>query len=145
MRSKNPKWGDEKLFQEARRISIAQLQYITYNEYLPIVFGPQLMKYFDLDVKAPGYTRYEPYTDPTTWNDYAAAACRFGHSQINSFFSLQGYAGSNNTNMYQYGRDGNQPGYWLRDWFFDPKLMYDCQVTHLEQCTQSNCNQLTIH
>jgi hypothetical protein len=116
----NPKWGDERIFNEARRIAIAQLQHITYAEYLPIVFGPTLMKYYDLEAYSGGHTRYEPYTDPTTWNDYATAACRFGHSQIANFFSLIGYGGP--------AKNGTQPGFWLKDWFFDPKLMYDCQI-----------------
>jgi len=37
--AQHPTWNDSQLFEKARVINIAQLQHITYTEYLPTLFG----------------------------------------------------------------------------------------------------------
>lgn len=37
----NPHWDDETVFQEARRIVIAEMQHITYDHWLPALLGKQ--------------------------------------------------------------------------------------------------------
>lgn len=51
----NPHWSGERLFQESRRIVIAVLQHITYNEWLPLLLGPKIISKFQLDLQPKGY------------------------------------------------------------------------------------------
>jgi peroxidase len=45
----NPGWSDEAVFQEARRIVVAELQHVTYNEWLPIILGKRRTGKLTLD------------------------------------------------------------------------------------------------
>ncbi|EFN79179.1 peroxidase [Harpegnathos saltator] len=83
----NPTWSDEKLYQEARRIVGAQLQHITYREFLPIVLGDSKMNERDLKSLSSGYRKRtddpdEPSNNPTIANHFAAAAFRFAHTLL---------------------------------------------------------------
>jgi len=62
----NPHWDDERLFQEARKLLIGEVQKIHYAEYVPLILGERLMKYFHLSVRSHGYTKYNPHVDPSS-------------------------------------------------------------------------------
>jgi hypothetical protein len=62
--------SDEDKFQIARRVVIAEEQYITYQEFLPA-----------MGVSLPQYTGYNPNVNATLTNEFAAAAYR-AHTQI---------------------------------------------------------------
>lgn len=68
----NPGWSDEILYQESRRIVIAELEHITYNEFLPLILGPDYMRTFDLQPRQKGYTRlYNEEIDASITNAFA--------------------------------------------------------------------------
>ena len=79
-------WTDELLFQEAKRIVIAELQHITYSDFLPRVLGHEKMREYGLYPSPEGFEDpYNPDVDPRTTNGFAAAAYRFGHSLVTNF------------------------------------------------------------
>ena len=77
----NSHWDGETVFQETRKIVGAILQKIVYEDYLPIILGPNAL---------PAYTQHNASVNPSISNAFAAAAYRFGHSTIRSEFDLLG-------------------------------------------------------
>ena len=53
--SASPGLGDEEVYQVARKILIAEMQNIVYEEYLPLVLGHQAM--WDYGVNLPCHAR----------------------------------------------------------------------------------------
>jgi hypothetical protein len=66
----NPRWDDETVYQETRRIVIAILQHISYWEWLPIIVGPRLMQKYQLNPVLNGYfSGYDRTKDARTANE----------------------------------------------------------------------------
>ena len=96
-----PGWPDEKVYQWARERVTAQMQAITYNEFLPALLGTQ----------APGsYKGYDPDADPTILNEFSTAAYRMGHSLLSPTVQRVGAD----------WREAEEGHLQLRDAFFRP-------------------------
>lgn len=95
VRQKKPSWSGEEVFLKARQFNVAELQAITYKEYLPALLG----------VSVPISTSSASVnTDNTAlFEEFAGSAYRFGHSQVSP--SLNG-----------------RP---LRDLFFNATLLHE--------------------
>ncbi|KJH50715.1 animal hem peroxidase [Dictyocaulus viviparus] len=77
----NPTWDDEQLYQEARRIIIAQIQFITVNEYLPLLIGKETMDKYKIINSFDDFTNlYDETIDPNTLNSFAAGIGEFSFS-----------------------------------------------------------------
>lgn len=64
--------GDE-IYQLARKIVGAQNQAITFNEFLPVLLGPDAID---------PYAGYDPSVDPAIASEFSAAAFRVGHTML---------------------------------------------------------------
>ncbi|XP_024218488.1 uncharacterized protein [Halyomorpha halys] len=70
----NSLWNDDRLFYEAKRIVIAQIQHVTYNQFLEYIIGEHQVEEFDLKPYPSGYNKkYDEAMDPTISNVFAAA------------------------------------------------------------------------
>jgi len=80
-------WNDERLFQEARKINIAEYQHVLYYEFLPVLLGGYAMNKWGLVPESYNkyFDGYDRYTNPQVKNAFATAAARYGHVMINKF------------------------------------------------------------
>jgi hypothetical protein len=69
----NPRMSDEDIYQRARAIVGAEIQAITYNEWLPALLGPNPL---------PAYTGYHPTVNPGIATEFSTALFRVGHTML---------------------------------------------------------------
>jgi hypothetical protein len=73
-KAKHPTARDQIVFEAARRIVIAEMQAITFREFLPALVGHDITP----------YRGYNSSINVNIGNAFATAAFRYGHSQVNS-------------------------------------------------------------
>jgi peroxidase len=108
---RHPDWTDEELYQFARQVVIAELQKITYDEFLPSILGENAM---------PDYRGYQADVNPGITNEFSTAAFRFGHSMLGNDIEFL-------------DNDGEEifEAMELRDSFFNPVVLYETDIDPL--------------
>ncbi|XP_011344830.1 peroxidase-like isoform X2 [Ooceraea biroi] len=115
--SLNPDWTDEILYQEARRIVIAEIQHITYKEWLPILLGRRYMHATGFTVTGNSYSRnYNSDDEPAVSNEAATAALRFLNSLMQGKLSLPDNSRQQNRTLQ------------LAEHFFNPRVIESEEV-----------------
>lgn len=113
---------DEFLYQAAKKVVGAQVQAITFNEYLPA-----------LGVSINSYSGYDDSVDPTAKNEFATAGFRLGHSQISGTVSRLNADGTTHAagdlNLFQA--------------FFNPDAFLETEVDAIFQGLASKVQQKT--
>ena len=99
--AENPEMSGHELFELARKIVGAQMQVITYGEFLPLLLGRGAIG---------PYEGYDPEVDPTIANEFSTAAYRFGHTMLAS-------------SLLRIDDAGEEHAVPLRTAFFSPSLV----------------------
>ncbi|MCY4432176.1 MAG: hypothetical protein OXE45_00755 [bacterium] len=105
--SQDPSLGGDEIYHLARKIVGAQIQAITFNEFLPLLLGP--------DAIAP-YSGYDATVDPTIASEFSATAYRVGHTLLSP-------------NLHLLNADGESEHVNLARAFFTPSTVEDRGIT----------------
>ena len=81
----NPGLSDDEVFERARRLVVAKLQIITYEEFLPALLGTSAI---------PAWTAYDDTIDPSAYNAFTTAVMPFVHSMQSEQFLRLDAAGA---------------------------------------------------
>lgn len=109
LQANNPSLSDETIYQTARKIVGAEMQIVTYEEFLPALLGTR--------APSPTAFHYSPNGDASITNSFATAFFRFGHSMQSSSIPL-------------IGDDGLSAGSLaLQNAFFNPSVLKDSPQT----------------
>jgi len=119
---KHPRWKDKKIYQEARRLVVAKLQAITYNEFLPALLGPNAMPDYWENISG-----YDDGMQANISNVFAAGAYRFGHSMLSpTLLRLNEYG--EELELEDENGDKIDGNVKLRDAFFQPKKVEEAGI-----------------
>ncbi len=105
--SLHPDLSGDEIYQLARKLVSAQIQAITFNEFLPLLLGP--------DAIGP-YSGYDPAVNPTIASEFSAAAYRVGHTLLSP-------------NLLLVDADGETDQISLARAFFNPAAVEDLGIS----------------
>jgi hypothetical protein len=108
-------WTDQNLYQEARKLNIAEAEIITYTGYLPSILGPNAL---------PAYTGYNDDINAGISTEFSTVGFRFGHSLLSS---TVGRDNNNGTGITDVNPGGSAIS--LTEDFFRPDLLNNNHVT----------------
>lgn len=111
---------DETIYQETRRIVVAEMQNIVYGQYLAAVMGEEAMAEYDLGI-GDDRSEYVPWVDPSIKNSFATAAYRFGHSMIQREIMMMKMTGQ------------PRETFQLRDHFFNSEKYYQDEAAGVDE------------
>ena len=112
LRQLNNHWSDETLYQETRKIVIAQIQHITYNEFLPLLLSPETIQQFNLKLSNDFTYSYDDRVNAQIISSFATAAYRL-HTLIPSIIKFTDSQGSGKGKLD------------LSETYFNPSVLYE--------------------